>query len=110
MTRSFLTVRMGATVTHVHCKDTVAMWVTHLIAATRFYADEQGQFPRMPLATTSLKNRQAQDRRDLRQHPRPQDLCSTPPRASTPTYRGIFRCMPLATNEMTEHILTTCTD
>ena len=43
MTRSFLTVRAGATVTHVHCKDMAAMWITHLIAATsvRSQADEQ---------------------------------------------------------------------
>ena len=34
MTRSFLTVRVGATVTHVHSKDMAAMWVSHLIAAT----------------------------------------------------------------------------
>ena len=26
--------RAGATVTHVHCKDMAAMWMTHLIAAT----------------------------------------------------------------------------
>ena len=42
MTRSFLTVRTGATVTHVHCKDMAAMWVTHLIAATGVHADVQG--------------------------------------------------------------------
>ena len=36
--------RAGATVTHVHCKDMAAMWVTHLIAATsvRRHADVQG--------------------------------------------------------------------
>ena len=48
MTRSFLTVRAGATVTHVHCKDMAAMWVSHLIAATvdRRHADVQGpNFP-----------------------------------------------------------------
>ena len=33
MTRSFLTVREGATVTHVHCRDMAAMWVTHLVSA-----------------------------------------------------------------------------
>ena len=44
MTRSLLTVRTGATVTHVHCKDMAAMWMTHLIAAAshRSHADVQG--------------------------------------------------------------------
>ena len=48
MTRSVLTVRVGATVTHVHCKDTAAMWVTHLIAATfnQKHADVQGPIAR----------------------------------------------------------------
>ena len=33
MTRSFLTVRVGATVTHVQCRDMAAMWITHLASA-----------------------------------------------------------------------------
>ena len=35
MTRSFLTVRTGATVTHVQCKAMAAMWMSCLIAAAR---------------------------------------------------------------------------
>ena len=41
MTRSFLTVRAGATVTHVHCKDMAAMWVSHLIAASLNHNDSK---------------------------------------------------------------------
>ena len=48
MTRSFVTVRVGATVTRVHCKDTAAMWVNHLIAATfnQQHDDVQGLITR----------------------------------------------------------------
>ena len=56
MTRSFLTVRAGATVTHVHCKDMAAMWVAHLIAATvdRRYADVQGPIAAHAPGDTSI--------------------------------------------------------
>ena len=59
MTRSFLTVRMGATVTHVHCRDIAAMWVTHLIDATQYHADVQGP----------ISSQAPGDKRDDRAHP-----------------------------------------